>query len=231
HCVFNSGETALADDGESAARPSGPALVAWKLLDQADPRGGSAAIRNSLLFGDGPAVYLSHAVRELNCDNILKVGPGPLVQLAAVPRAQKNTLLHLVHTTCRRSGAVLRWVVPSADSPHGRVLVEAGDCVFDLIAARAALFELAGSTPSDDWLASLRMLGEGSVAAPGLEIAAWVSIDDGRVTLLDASLLELEGILSAPFQFAGRATTIPADSQVREIEAPRRSGEPPGIRA
>jgi serine/threonine protein kinase len=231
HCVFDSGESGPTESVEPATRSSGPALVAWKLLDQADPRGGSAAIRNSSLFGDGPAIYLAHAVQQLDCDNVLKVGPGPLIQLAAVPRAQKNTVLHLVHTTCRRSGAVLRWIVPSGDSPHGRVLVEAGDCVFDLIAARTALFELAGSSPSDGWLASLRMLGEGSVTAPGLEIAGWISTVDGRVTPLDASSLELEGLLSVPFQFAGRATTIPADSQVREIEAPRRSGEAPGIRA
>ena len=233
NCTFSSGEfavPALAPDS-SVAPPSGPALLAWKLLDPGEPRGGSGTIRNCLLRGDGPSLYLANAIRELDFENVLKIGPGPLVQLAATPRANKGMRLNLAHTTCRASGAVVRWIVPSAGRAGGRVLVEAADCVFDLVALHTALFELAGTEPRAELLRSIQMMGEGSVAGPGLEVAAWVSTETGRVTALDASSLALEGLLTIPLQFSGPAGVSPADSELREINAPRRSGEPPGIRA
>lgn len=232
HCTLNSGFAPEPDEEASPdfAPPTGPALVAWRLLEPDDPRGGSATIHDSLLLGHGPAVYLGHAVRRIACENVLKIGPGPLVQLAAVSVGRKQVTVQLSRTTCRASGAVVRWVVPTADPPRGGVRVEALECVFDLVSPGAALFELAGPAPRNEWLGKLQMSGEGSVASPGLETAAWVSTEDGKLTPLDASALELEGLFAAPLRFAGALSAAPADSVIRESEAPRRSTEPPGIR-
>src|SRR5207247_11261626 len=115
-CVFDSGASSVephASFPPGYASPTGPALIAWKLLDAADPRGGTGLIRNSLLLGDGPAVYLAQAARQLTCDNVLKAGPGPLVQLATASGAKSKIVLKLSHSTTRTSGAIIRWVVPA----------------------------------------------------------------------------------------------------------------------
>lgn len=240
-CLFDSGGsigTATANASQPIfAPPTGPALIAWKLLDTGDHRGGTATIRNAVLLGDGPALYLAHAVRQVNCENVLKVGPGPLVQLAATPAAKSTWTLKLNHSTIRAAGAVVRWVVPadqaapakSSEPSRGTIEVEAADCVFDIDSPHAALFELAGPQPLPEWLRSLRMTGEGSVTRPMLEVAAWVSTLDGRLTTLEGIPIELEGLIADEFHFAGEFPDRPAASEVHDSEAPRRSATPPGI--
>jgi hypothetical protein len=213
------------------APPTGPALIAWKLLDRREHSGQIAKIRNSLLLGDGPGLYLAHAVRQAEFDNVLKIGCGPLVQLATSPAVRASVELRLRHTTCRSSGAILRWIVPEDGPLPGRVLLDAADCVFDVASPGAALFELAGPKMRPEWLSLVRMTGEGSVASPALDVAAWISIANGRVEPLDALAVELEGIVSGPFRFSGNASAQPADSEVEHVEAPRRTNDPPGIRA
>ena len=218
------------------APPTGPASIAWKLLDAAEQHGGTATIRNTLLLGDGPGLYLAQAVKNVEFSNVLKIGPGPLIQLAGVPAVKSTVTLRLVHTTCRASGALVRWMVTPEDQPSGRILVDASDCVFDIVSRQAALFELAGDQSHSkgshpEWLRSLRMTGEGSLTRPNLEVAAWVSTIDGRVTPLESSTLEVEGLFAGAFRFAGESDQSPADSEVHDAEAPRRSSEPPGIRA
>jgi hypothetical protein len=234
-CVFDSGATQSAvevDQTRSAvAPPTGPALVAWKLLDASEPRGGSAAIRNTLLLGNGPGLYLSHAVRQVEFDNVLKVGASPLVQLAAVPKAKRSVVVRLAHTTCRASGALLRWIVSPESTPAGRVLIEADDCVFDVLPARAALFEFAGPERRPELFRSVRMTGEGSVSGPELEVAAWIAPEDGRLSPLAPTAVDVEGIFSGPFRFAGEISMRPADAEVVDCDAPRRTSDPPGIRA
>jgi hypothetical protein len=242
-CLFDSGGSNAALPADTSppifAPPTGPALIAWKLLDKRDQRGGTATIRNAVLLGDGPALYLAHAVRHVSCENVLKVGPGPLVQLAVTPAAKSTMALKLTHSTTRAAGAVVRWVVPEDDSastktgerPRGMIQVEANDCIFDIASPRAALFELAGSQPKPEWLQSLRMTGEGSITRPTLEVAAWVSTLDGRLTALEGIPLEVEGLIAGDFHFAGEIPDRPGASEVHDSQAPRRSQMAPGIRA
>jgi hypothetical protein len=121
--------------------------------------------------------------------------------------------------------------VPEKIAPAGRVLVEAADCVFDIVSPRAALFEFAGPAPQLEWLRSVKMTGEGSLATPTLGVAAWISTVDGRITQIDPSAIELEGIVAGAFRFAGEQRAVPSDAVVLDSEAPRRSSASPGIRA
>jgi hypothetical protein len=233
--VLAAGESKQSETQPVIAPPTGPASIAWKLLDAAEQRGGRATIRNTLLLGDGPGLYLAHAVKSVEFNNVLKIGPGPVIQLAGVPSAKANVNLRLTHTTCRASGALVRWIVTPEELPRGGIAVETGDCVFDMI-SQAALFEFAGAPLSSEraqseFLKSLRMTGEGSLTRPGLEVAAWVSTIDGQVTPLESKGIEVEGLFAGEFRFAGESDTLPADSEVHDVEAPRRSSEPPGIDA
>jgi hypothetical protein len=234
-CLFDGGplrRVARADDSAPYfAPPTGPALIAWKLLDQRERSGQAATIRNCVLVGDGPGLYLAHAARQAEFQNVLKIGSGPLVQLATSPSTRASVALKLVHTTCRSSGGILRWIVPAEGPLPGPVQIDAADCVFDIVSPKAALVEIAGPKKRPEWAALVRMTGEGSVASPSLEVAAWISTQDGRVQPLDTSTLELEGIMSAPLRFAGKPGLHPADSEIEGVDVPRRTSDPPGIRA
>jgi hypothetical protein len=235
-CIFDAGQVPaaaaadLGDSGPATAPPTGPALIAWKVLDPSEKRG-RAAVHNTVLLGDGPGLYLVQAVQVVELDNVLKIGTSPLVQLATVPAEKSAVVLKLDRTTCRASGALLRWVVPEDVARAGRVAIEACDCVFDVVSPGAALFEFAGGSPRTEWLRHVKLTGEGSIAAPMLEVAAWISTADGRVTGLDGTAIEVEGIFSGPLRFGGEPGPEPVDSEVEDFEAPRRTSRPPGIRA
>jgi hypothetical protein len=233
-CIFDASRVpagkATHPTSSPSAPPTGPALVAWKLLDAAEQHAGRATIRNTILSGDGPGLYLAQAMRHVGFDNVLKTGTSPLVQLAVAPAASSTTVLQLRRTTCRESGALLRWVVPADGMPAGGVLIDAGECVFDVDSPLAALLEFAGPAPRTEWLRSVTMTGEGSLVRPDLEVAAWISTDDGRFTPLESAGIAMEGIFAGPFRFAGRPGPAPFDAEVVECEAPRRGTEPPGIR-
>ncbi len=99
-CIFDGEEPAQRSSASESepetpqpvfAPPTGPASIAWKLLDAAEQRGGRGAIHNTLLLGDGPGLYLANAVKNVEFDNVLKFGSGPLIQLASVPGQSRNS--------------------------------------------------------------------------------------------------------------------------------------------
>ena len=242
-CVVSSGRSTLPPreptDGPSFSPPTGPALVAWKLIEPGEPRGGTATIYNTLFSGDGPALYLKHAARCVTCDNLLKLGTGPLIQTAAVPTAKSPLEVKISHSALRDSGPVLRWIV-SADSPDGKkeieppagaVTIEHENCVFDVVSPRAALLELASARTPPTWLRAIRIKGQGSLGPSALEVAGWVSTVTGQLTPLDSAEVEVEGIAACEFRFSGEATNFARDSEITSAEVPRSSSSLPGIRA
>ncbi|MBS0260778.1 MAG: serine/threonine protein kinase [Planctomycetes bacterium] len=233
------GAAANSAAAQNFAPPSGPALIAWKLLDSGDQRGGVSTIRQSVFLGDGPALYLANAVRQVSYENVLKQGPGPLVQLAAAPAPKTTLNLKLNHATLRGAGAVMRWVVPgsgdlssaTAERKRGSIQIDVNDSVLDVASPQAALIELAGAQPKSDWLRWVRLTGESSITRPSLDVAAWVSTLDGSLTPLDSQFLEVEGVTACEFRFAGPVSERAVDAEVREADAPRRTAALPGIRA
>src|SRR5262249_28060378 len=150
-CIFDASRVPAGKAAHSTspltAPPTGPALLAWKLLDAAEQRGGRSMIRNTILIVDGTGLYLGHAVRHVDFDNVLNAGTDPPAQLAGTAATNSTTALRLNHTTCRASGALLRWIVLAGGTPAGGVLIEASECVFDVQSPEAALLEFAGQDP------------------------------------------------------------------------------------
>lgn len=228
-CVFQSSPTeSLA---VSASAKSSPAAIAWRVLDIAMPTGGNATIRNSLHFGGGPLFYLASSARRIELANCLKIGGGPLFHLnsSVTPAAGRNVELHLNSVTARQSGAVVRWEIPESWKGKGRVAITAGDCVFDVRNNGAALIEFIGSRERPEWPAFVRMTGEGSLATTDATIVAWIDAATRELRPLDAGKIDLEGVSTAPFMFAGPPSARAADSVITSFEAVRRSLEPPGI--
>lgn len=218
-------------DGRPAPAEAKPIAVAWKMFDPADPSGGMVEAENVVLAGRGPGLFVSGPVKQISCRNCLKLGGGVFLNLASAPKPDLDLLVKLTGVTCREAGSLLRWQDADRASAKSRIVVEAADCVFDLQTAGAALFEFAGATLRPNWQQAVQMLGEDSLASPGLAVAAWSQIPARAWKPLDADELELEGISTAAFEFAGPLSMAPDDSalQNQSFEAPRRSPHPPGI--
>ena len=209
--------------------PTAPTLLGWKLLDVRDPRGGVANLRNSLFSGAGTAVHLASQIRQLTCDNCLKSGSGPMLQIVA-GNADHDVQVVLNSVTLRQSGSLTRWHVPNDWSARHKLQIEATDCIFDLVANAGSLLEFRGEALRNDWPQLLQVTGEGSLSGEQLSLATWIDRRNNSATPLDPSRLDISGILAGPFRFAGPSLAKPADSAVLDYDAPRRSPNPPGIK-
>lgn len=226
--VADSGALAKSSRTSEPSRPIGPAAVAWKLLDPRDAHGGTGQIRHTAILGDGPGVHLASPVKKLDCLGTLKIGPGPFVQMAAVP-ASPRTEIRFQDSTARSAGALLRWMPPAEKAIKGRIQIDAADCVFD-VAAGSALFEFVGESVPPTWMESLSLSGEGSLIPADATLAAMLHPSDGNRESLDGARMSLEGLLSGPYTFTGSIGDDPVASEIQTYEAPRRSSTPPGIR-
>jgi eukaryotic-like serine/threonine-protein kinase len=228
-------ETALRSTGDitltsaSAGDLSeGPIALAWKLLDPRDLRGGTGAVRDSLFLGDAPVLHLAGAVGRLQFDNSLKLGAGPLVQLAAGPSANRDIRLELASTTCRASGPILRWNVPPEWSGKGRIVIDAQDAVFDT-ADGAPLLEFVTPAYRQQMGTAVQLTGTGSLAPPEVSIAAHLLPSDGSRHNLDPAPFQIEGLVSGPFEYQAPPSPHRADSLLKSCDAPRSSARLPGI--
>lgn len=215
---------------ESEPTPTAPTLLGWKLLDARDPRGGVATIRNALFSGTGTAVHMASPIRKLTCDNCLKTGSGPLLQLVA-GKAEHDLQVVLNCVTLRQSGSLTRWHIPNDWSARHKLQIEATDCVFDLAPAAGSLLEFRGEALRNDWPQLVQVTGEGSLSGEQLSLATWIDRRTNSATSLDSSKLDVSGILAGPFRFSGPSLANPADSAVLDYDAPRRSPNPPGIKS
>lgn len=226
-CTFVASDRSFVNSAKEVI--NGPTLLGWKMLDLRDPRGGLATVRNSSFDGSGPSLHVASAIQKLVCENCLKTGNGPFLQLASTA-GSRDIQLVLTGTTLRQSGALIRWRLP-ADWPARRKLrLEATDCVFDLAPGGARLLELQGDELRVDAPQLIQVGGEGSLGQTNLELAAWIDSRTGVVTPLDPAQLDVAGIFAGPFKFAGPVSLKPADAAVVEYDAPRRSPSPPGIK-
>ena len=216
-----------------------PVALAWKVAEDRDPSGGRIELRDTIFSGAAPAIHLASAPRQIQCDNCLKLGPGPLFHLATTPeidarlRAGRKMSVKLQGVTCRRSSSIIRWNLPDNWQPTASpvLVIETNDCVLDLLPGQSALIELASAAAKPTWLRSARWTGDGSLAPAALWVAAMSQPSPPSLTQLDAKEFSIDGITNGSFRFEGDFGSSPTDSATLDWEAPRHSPNPPGIRA
>ncbi|HLQ46933.1 MAG TPA: hypothetical protein VK137_19475, partial [Planctomycetaceae bacterium] len=71
----------------------------------------------------------------------------------------------------------------------------------------------------------------GVLVPPEVDMVTLVDLANGRHTPIDETRLSIDGIVAAPFEFVGAATSRPNDSQLRSFDAPLPSPTKVGIQA
>jgi hypothetical protein len=232
-------------------KPARPAAIAWKPIDDRDPQGRRLLIRDSVFTGVHAALFLAGQPREVRVINCLGIEAGALIalggtlqpsplpqavsgQLRRPPQAvsnQRRLPLQVVvqRVTLRESGPLLRFYPDDKAGPSGPVAIQADDCVFDIGVSATALLEVRTETPAGEWLDRVTIQGAGSLITPNANIASRIAPSDGGREVIDASKMELEGLMAAPFEFAGPPSHDPSTSVIVSAQAPRRSSQLPGV--
>lgn len=230
-CSFQTDDLAEKDSPFETGRSPKmqPIAIAWKVSDRGDQNGGRVTIRDTVFAGRSTALFLSGVPASLECRNCLKVGGGAMFTVVGNMQPGRLLKVQLSQVTLRQAESLVRWESADNQSPAGYIVVQADDCVFDLAGRTAALFQFVAASPIDATTTRIELTGAGSLARTGLVESIRTTNTGAATALANPAVVELEGITTGPFTFAGPLDLFPGHSSVESFQVPRRSPRPPGI--
>ncbi len=218
---------------EFQARAPTPAAICWKVPEAAGPQSGVAVLENLVILGTSSALDLRSPARQITARNVLRLGAGPLLHVAAPGTAPLELQLSLEHVTCRQAGSVLRWVVLDQKPGSQQITVDARDCVFEVLPTQGGLLEFVGDQHVAAWTQRIKFIGDACLAAEQAEVAVHSSPATDEFVPLDGSELRLEGITQGGFVFVGGFGLQPRDAAIAEnylgVQSSRNMPSVPGI--
>jgi hypothetical protein len=173
-----------------------------------------------------------HSVpKVVQAANCLKVGAGLFLALTTPPRPQQTFHCDLTQSTLRASDGFLEVHMPKGATAAGPITVETTDCVFDLPQKDAAFVMFFATKPADGANLRVEVGGQGTLTNREFAAVHWVDTTAQTMSALEGEAIFLEGMTGAPFHFAGKPGTRPADSAIESYDGPQKSSAPPGINA
>lgn len=218
----------LDDQHESRTRINRSAVY-WKPIDAQQRSGSHLEIHNTVFAVPSYAIHLTHAPQSLSLNNCLNITSHSTLFFERPPEIDQQITISLKHLTLRNTGPLLQFHWADQKIIPGAIQIETQDCVFDL--TQSALIQVLGSKPPESWLASVGLVGEGSVASSDIQIAGWQATDKQPLEELNTASMLIEGLSTGKFKYAAPLTLSPADSVITEAQVPRKSALPPGIQA
>lgn len=200
---------------EYQTRQASPTAVCWKVPDAAGPNNGLAILENVVVLGTSAALDLRSPARGIALKNVLRLGSGPLVQLAANPAAPLELDVQMESVTCRQSGSLLRWVVLDQKPARQQINITANHCVFDVLPSQGGLLEFVGQQHVADWTRRVKLLGDDCLASELTESAVRSSATSDEFQTLDSSDILLEGITLEGVTFSGPFSLLAENSVIQ----------------
>ena len=232
HSRFEQGDVEFS----GAQRPG--AAIAWRPNETSQPRETRITLRDVVLSGTGPAIYLQVAPQKLAVENVLKVGNGDFIQVSDTGRSDWRCDLRRI--TLRETGPLLRCWPASENAPLSRLTLTATGCVVDFArvakgsaaeAARPALIAWMTGRLPPNWMSAIDWQLTGMLVPPDIDVIVVVDPSNGRRTPVDESRLDIDGLVAGTFEFAGPTSPRPHDSLLRSCDAPLPSTTQMGIDA
>ncbi|WP_417383783.1 serine/threonine protein kinase [Gimesia sp.] len=199
----------------------------WKPLDPQQRNGTNLTFQNTIFAVPRHAIHVSQTPQSISLANCLNLTSRSLLYLEHPPEIDQQLNLNLQHLTMRETGPLLLLNWSDQLQIPGAIQIEARDCVFEL--SQSALIQVQGSKPPKNWLSSVGLMGEGSVASSNILIAGWQESPGQPLEELSTDNMMIEGLSTGEFQYAAEISLRPADSLVTAAQVPRKSAQPPGI--
>ncbi len=214
------------------AAAAGCVAIAWhgEQVDRPDrlPEGGRLRLVDCVFRAVTVGVdTIRSGPLEVEVDNVLHLGPGPLVRWHRAASLEESFTLQLLHCTLRDASSLIQWNYSSIPEQKGNVFVEAADCAFSL-RSEGALVVLRGPIRPDELLTSLIWTGQGSLLSMAAHFANWYD-GNGSSQPVDDAATTVDGLVMSRVEFAGAASDGPSASRLIDWSAPLRGDRPPGI--
>ena len=177
---------------------------------------------------DGAVDARTAAALTIECDNVLHLGPGPLIQMDHAPPVDEPLGLTLKNVTLRQAGAVLEIHDRGTVDKAGTISINAQLCIFDPRAG-GALLSFVGSTAPEAIAKAVYWSGEGALVTPEVSIAQWRKAS-GATTELNDAAFSIAGLVRSRIEFAGAAEPVIESNIARRWQAPLPTADAPGIR-
>ena len=183
----------------NAARP---ALVRWELVDERDVRNSSLRLLNCQFHQGGAAVVIPQVVARVEVRESLFEGCEVALELAGSAKRSLPLAVRWQHVTTRGLQNVIRWW--GEEGPPGGIRLEweLQESVLHLADSAGALVQLLSARYTNDWIPRLKIGGAGNLLTPEQTVVRWQSDSTGESLEIDSPELEVEGLMSVPFEFA-----------------------------
>lgn len=215
------------DNQRQENQPINYSAIHWKPMDLQQQTKSQIHIQDTVFAVPGHAVHLKHSPKQIMVTNCLNATSRSTFFFEQPPELDQQIQLSLRHLTLRNSGPLLLFHWNDPQLIPGTIQIETQDCVFDL--AESSLIQALGLKPPENWLPSVSLIGEGSVASSEIQIAGWKATADQPLEELDDSKMLIEGLSTGKFKYAAPLSLHPTDSVIMEAQVPRKSALPPGI--
>ena len=218
--------------GKSFANQA-PAAIVWQGRPAADGAElelptGTLALESCVFYRVAAAVRcrLDAAINfELN--QVLHLGPGPLLLLDDAPQADEPINVAMSHLTLRGAAGLMECRYGELAEAAGRIAIEASNCAF-VPAEGAGLFLFRGESVPRPLVEQLVWSGQGSVLARDAPLALWDAAE-GQVLAAAEESISIDGLVRTEVGFADAADDGPEASRIVRWQVPLRSTDPPGI--
>ncbi len=228
--THSSTATPTIDAVDFQTRQPAPSAICWRVPDAAGPRSGLAVLEDVVVLGTSSALELCSSAKKITLKNVLRLGAGPLIDVARPFTGPLELELQLDHVTCRQSGSVVRWVVMDQKPAKDHIRLEARDCVFDVLPTQGGLLEFVGEKHVAGWAKRIKVVGDNCLTAEQTEVAVRTSPTTDEFAAWDSSELELEGITQEGFTFTGPFSLQVGNSAIQKNSAGiDRSRDLPGV--
>jgi serine/threonine-protein kinase len=178
------------------------ALVRWELVDERDVRNSNLRLSHCVFRQGGAAVVVPQAVARVEVRESLFEGGEVAVELAGSAKRSIPLVMRWNHVTTRGLQNVIRWWGDEGPPGGIRLEWELQDSVLHLSDRDGALVQLLSARYTNEWIPRLAIGGAGNLLAPEQTIVRWQSDSFGESLEIDSPELEVEGLMSVPFEFA-----------------------------
>ncbi len=217
------------DEQHQTSHKVNRSAIYWKPIDSQQRNRSQLEIHNTVFAVPEHAIHLTHTPHSLSLMNCLNITSRSTFYFERPPEIDQQISLSLRNLTLRNAGPLLLFNWTDQKIIPGAIQIETQDCVFDL--SQAALIQVLGLKPPENWLNSVNMIGEGSVASSEIQIAGWQTEREQPLEELNTSTMPIEGLSTGKFKYAAPLSLRPGDSKIIEAQVPRKSALPPGIQA
>jgi len=179
-----------------------PALVRWELVDERDVRNSNLRLLHCEFREGGAAVVIPQVVARVEVRETLFEKCEVALELAGSAKRSLPLAVRWQHVTTRGLQNVLRWW--GEEGPPGgiRLQWELQESVLHLADPAGALVQLLSTRYTNDWIPRLKIGGAGNLLTPEQTVVRWQSDSSGESLEIDSPELDVEGLMSVPFEFA-----------------------------